>query len=68
MRGRALLALLGVALVGIATVIQMVVDWYQSYAYGIPMPNTIRFLVLLAGFLSLLAVLISLSSGVRARG
>ena len=67
---RATLAILGVILVGIATIIQMVVDWYQSYAYGIPMPNKIKFLVLLAGFLSLLAVIISLksSSGVKRYG
>ena len=65
MRGKALLAIIGVALVGIATVIQMIVDWYQSYAQGVPMPRTIQALVLLAGALSLFAVIISLRSGVR---
>jgi len=64
-KSKALLAIIGVALVGIATVIQMVVDWYQSYAYGIPMPKVIQALVLLAGFLSILAVILSLRSGVR---
>jgi len=60
--GKATLALIGIMLVGAATVIQMIVDWYQSYAYGIPMPNTIKFLVIVAGVLSLLAVIISLKS------
>ena len=67
MRGsKAVLAIIGVALVGVATVIQMVVDWYQSYARGVPMPRTIQLLVLLAGALSLLAVVLSIKgSGVR---
>mgnify|MGYP000507014911 CR=1 FL=1 len=47
------LALLGVLLIGIATVLQMIIDWYQSYAYGIPMPRVIQGLVLLAGLLAL---------------
>ena len=64
MRGKAILAILGIVLVGIATIIQMIVDWYQSEAQGIPMSNTIKLLVLFAGILSLLAVLISLK-GVR---
>ncbi|RLG89931.1 MAG: hypothetical protein DRO36_06940 [Candidatus Hecatellales archaeon] len=64
--GKAVLAIIGVALVGIATVIQMIVDWYQSYAQGVPMPRTIQALVLLAGALSLLAVVLSIKgSGVR---
>jgi len=67
MKGKALLALIGIALVGIATIVQMIVDWYQSYAMGVPMPNIIKALVLFAGILSLIAVIISLKSGVRAR-
>ncbi len=63
---KGLLAVIGIALVGIATIIQMIVDWYQSYAQGIPMPRAIQALVLLAGFLSLLAVILSLKgTGVR---
>ena len=57
------LALLGVFLVGVATIIQMIVDYYQSYAQGIPTPNMIKALVLLAGALSLIAVVISLKAG-----
>lgn len=56
------LALIGIMLVGLATVLQMIIDWYQSYAYGVPMPKTIQALVVLAGLLSLIAVVISLKS------
>ena len=59
---KASLALVGIMLVGLATVLQMIIDWYQSYAYGIPMPKTIQALVVLAGLLSLIAVVISLKS------
>ena len=65
--GKATLALVGIVLVGVATVIQMIVDWYQTYAYGIPMPTVIKLLVLLAGFLSLLAVIISLKSSSKVK-
>jgi len=61
---KAVLALIGVILVGAATIIQMIVDWYQSYAYGIPTPTLVKALILLAGGLSLLAVIIS----IKARG
>ena len=54
------LALTGVVLVALATLLQMIIDWYQSYAYGIPMPNKIKLLVILAGILTLIALIISL--------
>ena len=57
---KAKLALVGVGLVGAATVIQMIVDWYQSYAQGIPMPTIIKLLVIVAGVLALSATSISL--------
>ena len=54
------LALVGVVLVALATLLQMIIDWYQSYAYGIPMPNRIKILVIIAGILTLVALIISL--------
>ncbi|MCD6300892.1 MAG: hypothetical protein J7L82_02355 [Staphylothermus sp.] len=62
-KGRAFLAILGVILVAIATLIQMIVDWYQSYAAGIPYPTTIKLLVLAAGVLTFIALFISLRAG-----
>ena len=64
--GRAALALIGVGLVAAATLLQMVIDWYQSEAMGVPMPNTLKLLVLGAGALTILALIISIV--VRARG
>ena len=60
--GKAALALLGVGLVAAATLLQMIIDWYQSEALGVPMPNTLKFLVLGAGALTLLALVISVYS------
>ncbi len=57
---KGLLAVIGVGLVAAATLIQMIVDWYQTYAYGIPMPNIVKILILAAGGLTLLALIISL--------
>lgn len=62
-RGRAALALVGLGLVGAATVLQMAVDWYQSYAYGIPMPNVVKALVIVAGLLALVATVIGFVAG-----
>ncbi len=60
---KSVLALIGVALVGAATIIQMTVDWYQSYAEGIPMPRVIQALTIVAGLLALLSVIITLLGG-----
>ena len=57
---KTILAIIGVVLVALATLIQMVVDWYQTYAYGIPMPNTIKLLVIFAGLLTLGALALSI--------
>ena len=57
---RAVLAGLGVLFVGLATLIQMVVDWEQSEAQGVPMPSTLKLLVLAAGLLTLASIAIGL--------
>jgi len=62
---KAKLAAIAIFLVAVATVIQMIVDWYQSYAQGIPMPNRVKALVLAAGALSLLAAIFSFISSQR---
>ena len=62
---KSILALVGVALVGAATVLQMMVDWYQSYAEGIPMPKVIQALTVFAGCLALLSVIISVIANRR---
>ncbi len=54
--GKLGLAFLGILFVGLATFLQMVVDWYQSEAQGIPMPNTLKILVIAATVLTLLAI------------
>lgn len=64
-KGKAFLAILGVVLVALATLLQMIVDWYQSYAMGIPYPTTIKLLVIVAGVLTLIALFISLAAGGR---
>lgn len=56
------IAALAIFLVAVATVIQMLVDWYQSYAYGIPMPGRVKAMVIVAGLLSLAAAALSLAS------
>ena len=58
--GKAILAGLGVLFVGLATLIQMVVDWEQSEAQGVPMPSTLKLLVLAAGALTLGSIAIGL--------
>jgi len=58
--GRAVVAGIGVLFVAIATLIQMVIDWYQSEAQGVPMPSTLKLLVLLAGGLTLAGVVAGL--------
>ena len=60
--GRAALALIGVGLVAAATLLQMIIDWYQSEAMGVPMPNTLKLLVLGAGALTIIALIISVYS------
>jgi len=67
-KGKALLALIGVVLVALATLIQMIVDWYQSYAYGIPMSNVVKALVIAAGVLTLIALVISIKAGGKGGG
>ena len=57
---KTVLALVGVVLVALATLVQMLVDWYQTYAYGIPMPNVIKILVIFAGLLTLAALALSI--------
>ena len=64
--GKLGLAFLGILFVGLATFLQMVVDWYQSEAQGIPMPNTLKFLVVAATVLTLLAIWLGFK-GQRAR-
>ena len=51
---------LGIALVAGATVLQMIIDWYQSEAQGVPMPTVLKVLVLLAGLMALLSAIIGL--------
>ena len=58
--GKAILAGLGVLFVGMATLLQMVIDWYQSEAQGVPMPSTLKLLVLLAGALTLGSIAVGL--------
>jgi len=54
--GKLNLAFLGVLFVGLATFIQMIVDWYQSEAYGISYPILLKILVIAATVLTLLAI------------
>ena len=62
---RAVLAGLGVLFVGLATLIQMIVDWEQSEAQGVPMPSTLKLLVLAAGLLTLASIAIGLYASRR---
>ena len=57
---KVILATLGVALVAIATLIQMTVDWFQSDAMGIAFPMKLKLLTLTAGGLTLLALILSI--------
>ncbi len=66
-KGKAFMAIIGVVLVAIAILLQMIVDWYQSYASGIPCPTTIKLLVIASGALTLLALFISLAARGRSR-
>lgn len=56
------LALIGVGLVALATLLQMVIDWYQSEAQGVPYPGWLKLLVIGAGLLTLTALIISVYS------
>lgn len=49
--------------VALATLIQMVIDWYQSDAYGIPFPFWLKVLTVIAAVLTLIAVFMSFMSG-----
>ncbi len=60
--GRAALALIGVGLVAAATLLQMIIDWYQSEAVGVPYPGWLKLLVLGAGALTIIALIISVYS------
>ena len=62
--GRAGLALLGMVLVGLATLLQMFVDWHQQSVSQSVDPK-VKLAILGAGALSLLAVLIGLAASRR---
>ncbi len=60
--GKAALALLATGLVAAATLLQMIIDWYQTEAQGVPMPGVIKMLILGAGALTLLALIVSVAA------
>jgi len=62
---KSFIALLGVILIAVATLMQMMVDWYQSYALGVPQPSLVKFLVVAAGILTFLALILSLMASSR---
>jgi len=59
---RAFLAMLGVALVAMATLIQIVIDWYQSDAMGVAYPFRLKLLTLVVGILTFMALILSIIS------
>ncbi len=60
--GKALIALIALILLALSTLLQIVYDWYQSYAYGVPHADRTRILVVVAGVLALLALVLTIVS------
>ncbi len=57
--GKASLILIGIVLL-ISTLMHIVVNWYQSYAEGTPYADRLRILILIAGALSILAIVLTI--------
>ena len=63
----AVVAFISILLIAAATLIRTVVDIYQTEAQGIPMPTTLKLMVLAAGALTIAALYISVRARVRGR-
>ena len=60
--GKMNLAFIGIFLVGLATLLQMFVDYYQSEAQGVPMPRILQYTTIGIAVITLIAIYISLKS------
>ena len=60
--GRLNLAFLGIFLVGLATLLQMVVDYFQSEAYGVPASRLLQYVTVGIAVMTLVAIFISLKA------
>ncbi len=58
--GKAALILIGVLLL-ISTAMHIIVNWYQSFAMGVPHADKLRALILIAGALAILAIVLTIS-------
>ncbi len=57
---RSVIAVVAVVLLALSTLLQIVYDWFQSYAHGIPYADRTRLLVVVAGALTILAIVLTI--------